>query len=186
MSVQFERRYFNVDEYYRMEAAGIFSEDDRIELIEGEVIRMSPIGSRHASCVGKLTRLLSRQLKDDFIVWIQNPIRINDYSEPQPDAALLRPRDDFYAAGHPTPSDVLLIIEVADSSIEYDRVVKVPLYAGAGIPEIWLVDLTTDTIEIYAQPISGSYRISRLAARGEFLASLSMPALRLAVEEILG
>jgi Uma2 family endonuclease len=186
MSVQVERHHFNVDEYYRMGAAGIFSEDDRVELIEGEVIRMSPIGSRHAACVARLTRLFSRKSEDEAIVWIQNPIRLDEYSEPQPDLALLHPRDDFYAEDHPTPADVLLLVEVADTSIEYDRVIKVPLYARAGIMEVWLVDLTRDTVELYAQPLNGAYQISQQAARGESLTSSSIPALTLSAESILG
>jgi Uma2 family endonuclease len=187
MSVQIERHHFNVDEYYRMGAAGIFSEDDRVELIEGEVIRMSPIGSRHAACVDRIVNaLLSRFAGHGAIVRVQNPIRLDEYSEPQPDVTLLHPRDDFYANSHPTPADVLLLVEVADSSIEYDRVIKVPLYARAGIREVWLVDLTKDTIELYAQPLNGAYQISQQAARGESLTSSSIPALTLSADAVLG
>ncbi len=117
MSVQILRHCFTVDDYYRMAEAGILSEDDRVELIEGEVLEMSPIGSRHAACVGRLTELLGGQGADGAILWVQNPIRIDEYSEVLPDVALLKRRSDFYAAVHPTPADVLLIIEVADSSV---------------------------------------------------------------------
>jgi Uma2 family endonuclease len=170
-----------------MGAAGIFSEDDRVELIEGEVIRMSPIGSRHAACVDRIVNaLLGRFAGHGVIVRVRNPIRLDEYSEPQPDVALLHPRDDFYAGEHPTPADVLLLVEVADTSIEYDRVIKVPLYARAGIPEVWLVDLTKETIELYAQPLNGAYQTSRQAARGESLTSSSIPTLTSSAESILG
>lgn len=119
-----------------MAAAGVLSEDDRVELIEGEIIEMNPIGSRHAACVGRLTKLLERQAGDRVIVWVQNPVQVNDYSEPLPDVTLLKPRDDFYAQANPQPADVLLIIEVADSSVDYDHEIKTPLYARAGIPEV--------------------------------------------------
>src|ERR671938_544657 len=141
MSVQVAKRCFSVDEYYRMGEAGILTEDDRVELIEGEIIEMSPIGSRHAACVNRLNTLLGRHLRQTAIVSVQNPIRLDAYSEPEPDVALLRPRADYYESGHPTPADALLIVEVADTSADYDRIIKLPLYAKAGIPEAWLVDL---------------------------------------------
>src|SRR3982751_4315477 len=128
MSVQIQKHYFNVDEFYLMARGGVFSEDARVELIEGEVIEMSPIGSRHAGCVDRLNALLNRS-GQNVIVRVQSPIRIDDFSEPEPDIALLKPRADFYSNSHPTPADVLLIIEVAETSVEYDRGVKLPLYA---------------------------------------------------------
>src|SRR5205085_8261041 len=158
MSVQIVRRHFNIDEYYRMAAAGVLSEDDRVELIEGEIVEMNPIGSRHAACVGRLTKFLGRLAGDNAIVWVQNPVQISDYSEPLPDVALLKRRDDFYAQANPQPTDVLLIIAVADSSVEYDRDIKIPLYAEAAIAEVWLVNLPQETIEIYVQPVGDSYR----------------------------
>jgi Uma2 family endonuclease len=186
MSVQLLRRHFSVGEYYRMGEAGLFSEDDRVELIEGEVIEMNPIGSRHAACVGRLTKLLERSAGDVAIVWVQNPVQISDYSEPLPDVALLKRRDDFYSQANPGPSDVLLIIEVADSSVGYDREVKVPLYARAGIQEVWLVNLPEDVIEIYARPTDGTYRGARLVKRGESLTATSVSTLTLDADSILG
>lgn len=186
MSVQFSRRHFNVAEYYRMAAAGIFSEDDRVELIEGEIIEMNPIGSRHAACVGRLTELLGRLAGDKAIVWVQNPVQVNDYSEPLPDVALLKRRDDFYAQANPQPTDVLLIIEVADSSVEYDHEIKIPLYARAGIAEVWLVNLPKDTIEIYTLPLDETYREIRLVKRGESLAAKSIPNLIIDADSVLG
>ena len=174
MSVQIARRHFNVIEYYRMAAAGVLSEDDRVELIEGEVVEMNPIGSRHAACVGRLTELLGRLVGDVAIVWVQNPVRIDDYSEPLPDVALLKRRDDFYAQANPQPTDVLLIIEVADSSVEYDRDIKIPLYARAGVPEAWLVNLPEEAVEIYARPLNNAYQETRLVKRGESLSTLNL------------
>jgi len=186
MSVQIERRTFSVDDYYRMVEVGLLTEGERVELIEGEVIKMSPIGSRHAACVARLTALFSRSAGVQGIVWVQNPVRLDEYNEPEPDVAVLRPRADFYAAGHPTPPDVLLLVEVADTSIEYDRQVKAPLYARAGVAEVWLVDLTSDVVEIYAQPDEGTYRSRRRVGRGESVAAGSLANLSVAVDEVLG
>jgi Uma2 family endonuclease len=186
MSVQIVRRHFNVTEYYRMAAAGVLSENDRVELIEGEIVEMNPIGSRHAACVGRLTEFLGRLVGGEAIVWVQNPVQVNDYSEPLPDVTLLKRRDDFYAQANPQPSDVLLIIEVADSSVEYDRDIKVPLYAGAAIPEVWLVNLPQETIEIYTQPVGDAYREIHLVKRAESLASKSIPNLIIEADLVLG
>src|SRR2546423_8636468 len=152
MSVQIVRRHFNITEYYRMAAAGVLSDDDRVELIEGEIVEMNPIGSRHAACVGRLTEFLGRLVGGEAIVWVQNPVQVNDYSEPLPDVTLLKRRVDFYAQANPGAADVLLIIEVSDTTLEYDRQVKLPLYARARIPEVWIVNTPEDTIEVYARP----------------------------------
>jgi Uma2 family endonuclease len=186
MAVAIARRLFNVAEYYRMAEAGIFSEDDRVELIEGEIAQMTPIGSGHAGRVLRIGTLFSRQVGDAALVNVQNPIRLGDFSEPQPDVALLRPRDDFYAQGHPTPADVLLLIEVADTSLAYDRGVKAPLYARARIPELWIVNLLEDLIEVYTDPVDGAYRQVRRARRGETLSMHSPPGVALSVAAILG
>ncbi|HEY0319496.1 MAG TPA: Uma2 family endonuclease [Pyrinomonadaceae bacterium] len=186
MSVQIVRRHFNISEYYRMAAAGVLSEDDRVELIEGEIVEMNPIGSRHAACVGRLTEFLGRVAGGEAIVWVQNPVQISDFSEPLPDVALLKRRDDFYAQANPQPADVLLIIEVADSSVEYDRDIKIPLYAAAGILEVWLVNLPKEAIEIYTQPIGDAYREIRIVKRGESLATKSIPSLMVNADVVLG
>ena len=186
MSVQIARRHFNVSEYYRMAAAGVLSEDDRVELIEGEIIEMNPIGSRHAACVGRLTKLLERLVGDRVIVWVQNPVQINEYSEPLPDVTLLKPRDDFYAQANPQPTDVLLIIEVADSSVEYDRDIKIPLYAQASIPEVWLINLPKEIIEIYSRPLDHTYQGTRVVERGESLAAESIRNLTIDADAVLG
>lgn len=186
MSVQIARRHFNVTEYYRMTEAGILSESDRVELIDGEVIEMSPIGSRHAGCVNRLTMLLTGKLGQAAILSVQNPIRLDEYSEPQPDLCLLQPRADFYAQAHPTSADVLLVSEVADSSAGFDREVKLPLYAQASVPEVWIINLPADTVEIYVQPSGGNYQKSRELKRGELIDSETLPQLSLAANAVLG
>lgn len=184
--VQVTRYSFTVAEYERMGEVGIFSEDDRVELVCGEVIQMSPIGERHAACVGFLTQLITLRLRRSAIVWVQNPLRLDNYSEPQPDIAVLKPRADFYRQSKPTPADVLLVIEVSDTTLEYDRKVKVPLYASAGIPETWLVNLPGERIKIYADPAEGAYQTVTSYARGEEVQSRSLAALRVGVAEVLG
>ncbi len=139
MSAQPQRYYFSVDDYYRMADAGVFPIDARVELIDGEVVEMFSIGNRHIGAVIRLTTLLSRKVGASALVSVQNPVRLNDFSEPQPDIALLKPRKDFYSNAHPTPAAALLIIEVADTSVNFDRRVKLPLYARAGIPETWVM-----------------------------------------------
>jgi Uma2 family endonuclease len=166
--------------------AGIFSEDERLELVCGEVIQMSPIGERHAACVAILTQLITLRLRLSALVWAQNPVVLNDYSEPQPDLALLKPRVDNYRTSKPTPDDVLLVIEVSDSTLEYDRKVKVPLYARAGIPEAWVVNLTGEHIEVYSDSAGGEYQTVRSYARGRRLQSHTLASLRLSVSKVLG
>jgi Uma2 family endonuclease len=186
MSVQIAKRHFNVTEYYRMAEAGILTEDDRVELIEGEIIERSPIGSLHAACVRRLNQILQQQFGARAVIGVQDPVRLDDFSEPEPDVALLKLRDDFYAQQHPSPADVLLLIEVADTTVLYDRNIKVPLYARAGIPEVWLIDLRQDLIEVYAQPSGGAYQVQRQARRGAQVAAETIPQLSLNVNDILG
>ncbi len=185
MAVEITQRPFSVTDYHRMAAAGILTEDDRVELIKGKIIIMSPIGSRHAACVKRLNALLSQQVGGVALVSIQDPIRLDDYSEPEPDVALLRPRDDFYAHAHPTPTDVLLVIEVADTSEGYDRSEKIPLYARAAIPEVWLVSLPQNRIEVYTEPVADMYRQIRYALPGDVLVAQHVPGVQLSVDDIV-
>ena len=186
MSAQLEKRYFNVDEYYRMARAGVLKPDDRVELIEGEIIKMSPIGSPHAACVSRLDDLLHNINKPKVMVRIQNPIRLDNFSEPVPDVAILKPRRDYYSTRHPAPSDVLVIIEVADTSVVADRHIKIPLYARSLIPEVWLVNLPKKVIETYFNPGEGSYCNSRKYKRDEIVVGRSVPNLKFEVNDILG
>lgn len=151
------RHKLSVNDYYRMGEAGILHEDDRIELIEGDLIDMAPIGSRHAGMVTRLDRLLGRAVNDRAVISVQNPLHLSDRSVPQPDVMMLKPRSDDYIDALPEPADVLVLIEVADSSIDYDRKTKLPLYARHGIPEVWLIDLNTQCLEHYAQPSEEGY-----------------------------
>lgn len=186
MSAQLERWHFNVDQYYRLSEAGVLNSDDRVELIEGEIIRMPPIGSSHASTVAKIYRMLSQVFSDRAIIWIQNPVRLSDFSEPVPDIAILKPRDDFYAAHHPTPEDVLLIIEVSDTTFLSDRNVKVPLYARSQIAEVWLVNLPQQVVEVYSYPSEGNYQNLSTFSRGDVLNSPSLVDLSISVDDIIG
>ncbi|MBI3979408.1 MAG: Uma2 family endonuclease [Chloroflexi bacterium] len=177
---------FTVAEYHQMAEAGILGEDDRVELIDGEVIKMTPIGSRHAACVARLTWHFGHLLGSAAIVWVQNPVYLDEYAELEPDVALLRPRPDFYASRHPTPGDVLLIVEVAQTSAEFDRRVKVPHYARSGIPEVWLADLDQQTVTVYRDPSPSGYRTEWVVHRGGVLSPLAFPNVSLAVADILG
>jgi Uma2 family endonuclease len=186
MAVRPEPYRFTVDDYHRMAEVGLLAEDERVELIGGEIIAMAPIGSRHAACVNRLTRLLSSAVGEDVIVAVQNPVRLDAHTEVQPDIALLRARKDFYADSYPEPNDVLLIVEVAETSMTYDRTVKLGLYGGAAITEVWLVDLSADRVAVHRAPTSHGYQeVSQLEA-GDHLSSATLPHLELEASAILG
>ena len=186
MPVQILKRLFTVEEYHRMAQAKILGEDDRVELIEGEIINMTPIGSRHAGTVNRINHLFSRHLRGRAMISVQNPIRLGEHSEPQPDISLLKPKDDFYASSHPGPEDVLLLVEVSETSAEYDREVKLPLYARFGIPEVWLVDLEGKAIEVYRDPSSEGYREVQTLGYNALLSPNLLPDLEIPVRDILG
>jgi len=185
MAVSLVRRAFTVAEYHRMAEAGILHEDDRVELLEGEIVEMSPIGDRHANCVARLTMLLPGRVSGRAIVWVQNPVRLSERSEPQPDVALLWFRPDFYPR-HPGPADVLLLIEVSETSLDTDRAVKVPLYARAGIPEVWLVDLLGEVVEVFREPGPEGYGRVERVGRGGRVVPGALPDLFVNVDDILG
>lgn len=166
---------FTTQHYHLMHEAGVFSAGDRIELINGEIIEMSPIGRKHATCVARLSTLLVTRLYQKAIIWTQNSILLDNGSEPQPDLAVLKFRKDFYEEGLPTPSDILLIIEVADSTISYDREVKAPLYAAAGVPEMWLFDVNKKVIEGYSQQSAAGYKWIKRYDEGDTLSILAFP-----------
>ncbi len=186
MALQLIRRRFAVSEYHQMAQSGILGEDDRVELIDGEVTQMTPIGRRHAACVKRLNKLFGKTFGDDAVVSVQDPIVLSDYTEPQPDLAILRPSPDFYVAGHPKPEDVLLLVEVAETSADLHRQVKAPLYARSGIREAWLVDLEQETVTIYRDPTPSGYATQRVVRRGEQLAALGFPGRSLAAATVLG
>ena len=175
MTAQLLTHKFTIQQYHLMYEAGVFPEGDRFELINGEITKMSPIGRKHVSCIIRLVRLIQTKLGDYVMVSAQNSIRLGDNSEPQPDLAILKLRDDFYEEGLPTPSDILLIIEVADSTLAYDRDVKMPLYAAAGIPEMWLFDINKKAIEGYSLPSSSGYKQMRRYEADDTLAMIAFP-----------
>jgi Uma2 family endonuclease len=186
MTVQIVRRLFTTTEYERMVQTGILHEDEHVELLSGEVREMSPIGSRHVACVNRLNTLLSLHVGVQAIISIQNPIRLSDYSEPEPDIAVLHARADYYADSLPTPDDILLVIEVADSSLEYDRDEKLPRYAEAMIPEVWVIDLNHNTLERYVRPIHGRFAEGVMYQRGEQFTANVLTPLTVLIENILG
>lgn len=177
---------FDVDYYYKLIEAGLLPEDSSTEIIDGELIKKIPIGKLHASIVGKLTMLLAARIANEAIVWVQNPLRLNSRNEPQPDVALLKPRSDFYAKNHPTPDDVFLLIEVSDTTLDYDRETKIPLYAESQIAEVWLINLAKKTIEVYSNPESGAYQSIQILNCGEILTAATLSGLALNVDDILG
>jgi Uma2 family endonuclease len=184
--VELIRRRFTVDEYHRMGEVGILNEDDRVELIRGEIVHMTPIGIRHAACVARVTELLLARLRGRATLWPQNPLTILPDSEPQPDIILLRYRADFYAAGLPGPDDVVLLVEIADTSLRYDRRIKGQLYAEASIGEYWIVDLAGDAVEMYREPAGGAFRVTERVGRGGTVTPLAFADTPLAVADILG
>jgi Uma2 family endonuclease len=186
MDVAVSRRRFTVDDYHRMGEAGILSPTDRVELIDGEIVAMTPIGPRHGACVDRATRVLVTAVGSSAIVRVQGSVRLDLFHEPEPDIVLLRPRADFYASAHPGPADILLVIEFAESSIDYDRDIKTRVYAKAGVAEYWLVNLNEDEVHVHVDPSNGVYRAATSYRRGQSLAPRSLPSLAISMLDLLG
>jgi Uma2 family endonuclease len=186
MAVEIVRWQFTVADFARMVEAGIFAEDDRVELIDGEVRAMSPVGPRHAAIVKRLNALLSRQVAERASVSVQDPIQLTDYSESLPDLAVLRIREDFYADAHPLPAEVFFVVEVAETSLAYDREEKIPRYAQELIPEVWLIDVARQTVTQYTQPDGTGYRSEQRLARGQVIVSQTISNLQLSIDSIFG
>jgi Uma2 family endonuclease len=181
------RRRFTVEEYHRMGETGILPEDSRIELIAGDIVVREPIGVHHASTVDRLNRVWTSRLGSRAIVRIQNPVQFpREDSELQPDVMLLRPCEDFYATRHPEAPDVLLLIEVADTTLRLDRRVKIPLYARAGVREVWLVDLTMARLEVCREPVGDRFGNVRVLTRGERVLPEVFPDLTIDVADLVG
>ena len=180
------RHKLSVDDYHKLGEAGILDEDSRVELIEGELIDMAPIGASHMLAVNRLTRLLVRAVGDLGLVSIQNPVTLPPHSEPQPDIAVLRPRMDSRDAGLPGPADVLLLIEVADTTLAYDRGTKLRLYARAGIVECWLVNLQSGSLEVHRGPTPQGYSRTTELRPGAVVSPLTLPTVEIEVSAILG
>ena len=190
MIAEITPRTFTVEEYHRMAETGILTENDRVELINGEIIRMRrgaapPIGDYHAAIVNRITMFLAPLLASQAVVQVQNPVRIRNHSEPEPDIAILRPREDFYASTGVTSDDVLLLIEVSDSTLYLDRKVKLPLYASARIPEVWIIDVGRKRLEVYRQPTDEGYRYTEKLNRNDTLSPTQF-SLTLQVKNLIG
>jgi Uma2 family endonuclease len=177
------RRMLTVDEYHRMGEVGILTDDDRVELIEGELVATAPIGSEHIATTNALNRLLVLAVGDRGIVSVGNPVRLTRHSEPQPDFSILKPRDD-YRKTVPRPEDTMLAVEVANISLDYDRKVKLALYARSGIPEVWIVNLAAEEVEVYRSPVADSYTSVARAGRSDSLTIEAIPDVVISVGEI--
>ena len=180
-----QTRKFTVAEYYRMAEVGILQPDEKVQLIEGEIILMPPIGPEHAADVDEFLALFAQYAPGRYRLRIQNPVRLDNGSEPEPDVALLRLRPDGYRGAHPAPADVLLVIEVSDSTLTYDRNVKAHLYGRHNIPETWVRNLPEDCIERFTEPGPEGYARHTIHRRGETLTPVSLPDLSFAVEGLL-
>jgi Uma2 family endonuclease len=172
-------------QFQKLANAGAF-EDAHVELFDGEIFNMSPVGAEHAALVRRLTEALREVFGKKYIIAVQDPIRLDDYTQPQPDLTVLHRRDDFYAAKLPEPADILLVIEVADTTRLYDRNTKMPRYARSSIPELWIIDVPTKQIEQYTQPREAGYRTVQYHSQGETLTCTSIENLTLAIDDIFG
>lgn len=179
------RHRFTVDEFHRMGEAGIFSEDDRVELINGEIVEMTPIGSAHAGCVRDLDEWLQVLLRGEAVVSTQQPLIVEFDGEPIPDIAILRPRKDRYRQGHPTSADALLVIEVGDSTVLFDLNVKSRMYARAGIPEYWVVNLPRSGVIVFREPEGGEYTQRHEYGRGDSWRSPALAGREFSVDRVL-
>jgi Uma2 family endonuclease len=188
MTAQPARRRFTVHDYYRMAKAGILHEDDRVELIEGEIIEMPPIGSLHSSIVDRLVWLLHQKVNlNESLIRVQEPVRLSAESEPLPDVVIVPFREDFYRQRHPGPDEVLLVIEVADSSLAYEHEVKIPLYGKSGVPEVWVVDANGGAVDVFGQPYDGGYsEHHHFVDSAASLTPTKLPSLMLQLKDILG
>ena len=180
------RHRLTVADYYRMGEAGIFAPEARVELIEGEIIDMAPIGTRHGSAVKRLNALFVAAVGSRAVVSVQDPLRLSELSEPEPDLMLLKPRADFYADAHPTAADVLLLVEVADTSARYDREIKLPLYARHGVPEVWIVDLEARLLRLFCELIGDAYGHAATTASPGRTPIVALPGIEIDLAQILG
>jgi Uma2 family endonuclease len=185
MEVEVTRKRFTADEFHRMGEAGILGPEERLELLDGEIIEMSAMGHRHSVCVSRATTFLIRALGDRGVLRPQLPLRLTDWTEPQPDIVVLKPRADFYAKKKPTAQDALLVIEISDSTLTLDRNIKLPKYAAAGIQEVWIGDLVHDVLLVYRNPSGKIYKTAVQFRSGDVVSALSLPDTALQVDELL-
>ena len=180
------RKRFTVDEYHRMSDIGIFPEDQCFELIRGQILEMPTAKPTHSGLLNRLNHLFTIRLGEFAIVSIQNPCNLDDHSEPAPDVALLKPRSDFYVNNHPLPEDVLLVLEVSDTTLRFDARIKSRLYAEAGIPEYWIVNIPQNALEVRRESLNGHYATHQTFRHGRGISTLAFPDLTFGVDEILG
>ena len=184
-ALEYPRRHaVSVEEYMRMGEAGVFAPDARLELIEGEIIEMAPIGVPHASIVAILTRLFVRQAGDAGFVWVQNPVIVGKRSMPQPDLALLKAREDDYSTRHPAVDDVLLAVEVSDSTLAFDVGTKVPLYARCGVAEVWIVDVNGAAVVVHRKPGARGYASVSTVCGDEQVECVALPQVHVSPREL--
>jgi Uma2 family endonuclease len=185
MQTEAGRRRFTVDEYYRMAGIGILKDGERTELIDGEVLEMSPMGFRHSAAVKRADALFNRVFQGKAIVSVQLPVRLDAFNEPQPDVGVLRPRRDFYESGHPGPEDTLLVLEISDTSFRYDHEVKLGIYAAAQIPEFWILDLADETLLVFREPSRRIYETTISFRRGDSVSPVAFPEIVIAISDLL-
>ncbi len=184
-SFQLERKRFTVTEFQRMVETGIIEEGSPYELLNGEIVHMASIGTKHASKVDRINSFLNRNIRDAITVRVQNPIELGAFSQPEPDIAILHWQDDFYESGHPTAQDIYLLIEVSDTTLNYDRTHKLPIYAESGIAEYWIVNLLDNQIEVYRNPSGQVYQSIETFTKGQTLTIELLPEVTIAVTDIL-
>jgi Uma2 family endonuclease len=185
MQAETVKKLFTVDEYHRMGDAGIFGPEERVELIDGEVFEMSPVGDRHILCVIRATKLFVIAFGDRAIVSPQNPVRLSDWSEPEPDFVVFKPRPDFYATA-PTLADVLFLVEISDTTLRHDRNRKLPRYAAAGVPEVWIEDLNNNVLLVYRDPRGDRYETALTFSIEKSVSPLAFPDIQFRVHDLLG
>jgi len=185
MQIEVTKKRFTVDEYYKMGEAGILTREDRTELVDGEIIMVIRMGSRHASVISRVTCLFVELFNRKAILRAQLPFRLDEFNEFEPDMALFKKRDDSYASAHPGPSDALLVLEISDTSLKYDRDMKLPAYAAAGVPEVWIADLRGDSLLVYRDPSNGKYKSALSFRRGDSITCPAFPDIQIPVQELL-
>ena len=183
--MQLATKKFTVEQYHQMAEATFFAPEERLELIRGEIIEMSPIGLKHATVVKRLNNFLTYQLHNQAIIGVQDPVQLDNFSEPQPDISVLKMRSDFYELEIPKSQDILWLIEVSDKSLKYDQEIKLPLYAESKIHEVWLVNLNNNTLEVYRNPQNNIYQEEQILQVNQSLSSLAFPNLIIDIKEIL-
>jgi Uma2 family endonuclease len=186
MHTETTKKLFSVDDYYKMADVGILKARDHTELINGEIIQVSPMGSHHAAAVTRVNNLFVRLFQDKALLRPQLPLRLNRFNEPEPDIVLLKPHPDCYSSQHPGPVDVFLVMEISVSSLRYDRDIKLPIYASSRVPEIWIVDLQRESLLVYRDPGAGGYATALHLERGNAVSCLAFPETKLDVNDLFG